>query len=269
MAREALRELNCDLVTREHIVNLVRYHGRPPYLLESSNPEMGIVRLSWLLSNRLLYLFALADTRGRRTREMSRAEDTLHLWRETALEWGCYTQRYSFVNDEARFLFFREELSSLQYVPHHSYRCTVTMMSGVPGVGKDAWLSRERPNLPMVSLDEVREELDISATDNQGEVIQTAKEQCREHLRRRSDFAFNATNITSQVRRRWIDLFASYDARIEIIYLEPPMGTILRQNKERPSSVPESVLHRLVRKLEVPTWAEAHSLTFFSGREKP
>ncbi len=38
------------------------------------------------------------------------------------------------------------------------------------------------------------------------------------------DFAFNRTNITRQVRRRWIDLFADYGARIEIAYLEPELA---------------------------------------------
>lgn len=261
LAREVLCELQCDLTTREHIVNLVRYHGRPPYLLEARDPERGVIRLSWLLSNQLLYLFALADTRGRTSREMSRAEDTLHLWQDTATGHDCFTRPFAFANDQARFLFFRDELTSVHYTPHEDFRCTVTMMSALPGAGKDTWLARERPGLPVVSLDAVREELDVDATDNQGTVIQMAREQCREHLRARRNFAFNGTNITAQLRKRWIDLFADYNARIEIVYLEPPLATVLKQNKERKASVPESVIRRLVQKIEVPTLAEAHSVT--------
>ena len=262
MARQILRGIGCDLSTREHIVNLVRYHGRPPYLLESRDPERSVIQLSDLLSNHLLYLFALADTRGRHAEEMSRPEDALHLWRDTALEHGCFTAGYPFANDQARFLYHREELTSLHYTPHEEHRCIVTMMSALPGAGKDTWLAKERRGLPVVSLDAVREELDVSSTDNQGQVIQTAKEQCREHLRAHRDFAFNATNLTALLRKRWIDLFADYHARIEIIYLEPPLGTILRQNKAREAYVPESVIHRLLAKTEVPTLAEAHSLKF-------
>lgn len=266
LAREVLRGLGCDLATREHIVNLVRYHGRPPYLLEArSDPEREVIRLSWLLSNRLLYLFALADTRGRRTADMGRAEDTLHLWRDTAVEHGCFTQGYAFANDQARFQFYRDELSSLHYTPHEDYRCTVTLMSGLPGAGKDTWLARERPGLPVVSLDAVREELDMDATDNQGRVIQEAREQCREHLRVHRDFAFNATSVTAQLRKRWIDLFADYGARVEIVYLEPSMATLLKQNKERQASVPEKVIRRLIEKVEVPTLAEAHTVTLVDG----
>ena len=44
----------------------------------------------------------------------------------------------------------------------------------------------------MVSLDDLRADLDVDATENQGEVIQAARESCREHLRAGRDFAFNA-----------------------------------------------------------------------------
>lgn len=262
MTRDILRELSCDLITREQIVNLVRYHGRPPYLLERNEPEHEVIRLSWLLSNRLLYLFALADTRGRLTKETTRAEDTLNLWRDLALEHGCYEAPYAFANDQARFLFYRDSLSSLHYLPHELPRCTVTFMSGLPGVGKDTWLRKNRPLLPVVSLDAVREELDVSFTDNQGQVIQEAREQCRQHLRAGRDFAFNATNITAQMRKRWIDLFADYQARVEIVYIEPPLSTMRQQNRNRQMAVPEMAWSRLLAKIEVPTYAEAHQVSW-------
>lgn len=261
IARRTLRELGCDLPIREEIASLVRYHGRPPYLLEKESPEREVIRLSWLLNNRLLYLFALSDTRGREAKEMTRPEENLHLWKLAAEESGCFDRPYAFANDQARFLFYRDQLSSLHYTPHEKYRCKVTLMSGLPGAGKDTWLARHHPDLPVVSLDAVRSELEVVATDDQGEVIQTAREQCREHLRAGRDFAFNATNTTRLIRQRWIDLFADYNARIEIVYLEPPINRILQQNKQRSQPVPESVIVRLVGKLEPPTLAEARAVT--------
>lgn len=245
---------------REEIAALVRFHGRPPFLLEKEKPEREVISLSWLVNNRLLYLFALADTRGRQAKEMTRPEENLHLWKMLAEEHGCFDRSYAFANDHARFLFYRDRLSSLHYVPHEQHRCTVTLMSGLPGAGKDTWLAKHRAGLPVVALDAIRDALDIDATDNQGEVIQTAREKCREHLRAGRDFAFNATNITRQMRQRWIELFADYDARIEIVYVEPPLETILAQNKLRPDHVPEKVILRLLEKLEPPTIVEGHSL---------
>jgi len=132
-------------------------------------------------------------------------------------------------------------------------------MSGLPGAGKDTWLSQNRPGLPVVALDAIRDELDVTAVDNQGEVIQVAREQCRVHLRASRNFTFNATNVTRQMRRRWIQLFEDYGARIEIVYVEPPLRTILSQNRRRANPVPESVILRLLEKLEPPTMAECHA----------
>ncbi len=260
IARGVLRELGCDLQTSEEIVSVVRYHGRPPYILEKENPEQELISLSWLVDTRLLYWFALADTRGRDTKEMARPEDNLHLWKMVPEERGCFGKPYSFANSQARFLFYRGKLSSLHYVPREDYRCTVTLLSGLPGAGKDTWLSQNRVGLPVVALDAIREVLDVDATDNQGEVIQLAREQCRAHLRARQNFAFNATNVTRQMRQRWIQLFEDYSARIEIVYLEPTLETILLQNRRRENPVPESVILRLLAKLEPPTVAECHEL---------
>ena len=125
-------------------------------------------------------------------------------------------------------------------------------MSGLPGAGKDTWLAKHRPALPVVALDAIREALEIEATDNKGEVVKLRARNAGSILRVGQSFAFNATNITRQIRQRWIDLFADYSARIEIVYVEPPVATILTQNKRRTSPVPEKVILRLLEKLEVP-----------------
>ena len=261
LARRVLRELECDLILREEVCARVRFHSRPGHLMEKESPEHEVIHLSWLANNRFLYLFALTDTRGRDSKEMSRPEENLGLWKLVAEEQGCFDRPYPFPNDQARFLFYREELSSLNYTPHEEYRCRVTLMSGPPGAGKDSWLLRQRPGLPVVSLDGIRADLQVEPTENQGQVIQAAREQCREHLRAGRGFAFNATNITRQIRQRWIGLFADYDARIETVYVEPPFRVILDQNKRRSRIVPEGVIRSLLDKSEPPTITETHALT--------
>jgi len=265
VARSLLRELGCDLATREEICRLVRFHGRPAFVLEKPEPNHEVVRLSWLAGNKLLYLFALADTRGRRTAEMGRPEENLELFKVTCVENGCFEEEYSFANDQARFQFFRQPQPSLHYVPHEEYSCTVTLMSGLPGSGKDTWLSQHRGGLPVIALDEIRDELGIDPTENQGRVAQAAAERCRELLRNGTSFAFNATNLTRQTRQRWIDLCADYRARIEIVYVEPPFELILQQNRKRTRSIPEDVIHSLAAKCEPPTWTEAHQLIVEGG----
>ncbi len=156
LARSVLRDLGCDFATREKVARLVRFHGRPAFLLEKSEPNHELISLSWLVSNKLLYLFALADTRGRTTAEMGRPEEDLHLWRLVAEECGCLDRSYPFASDHARFLFYRQARPNPHYAPFEAHRCTVTMMSGLPAGGKDAWLAANRPDLPVVSLDDAR-----------------------------------------------------------------------------------------------------------------
>ena len=167
----------------------------PPSCWNGRIPANEVISLSWWVSNRLLYLFAIADTRGRSTDEMTRPEENLHFWKLAAEEADCFEQPYPFANDHARFLFYRQREPNLHYVPHEDYRCTVTVMSGLPGSGKDTWLAANRSGLPVVSLDDIRDELDIEAVENQGEVIQLARERCRELLRAGQSFAFSATNL--------------------------------------------------------------------------
>ena len=216
--------------------------------------------MSWLVNNRLLYLFAIADTRGRDTDSMNRPEENLHLWKLAAEEVDCFECPFSFLSEHARFTFFRSAEPNLHYVPHEEFSCCVTLMSGLPGSGKDTWARQHRGDLPMISLDEVREGMGVDPTENQGAVAQAAQERCRELLRSGTSFVFNATNTMRQTRARWLDLFAAYHARIEIVYLEPPIKDLLRQNKSRGQVVPESVIHRLAQRCEPPTWWECHDL---------
>ena len=265
LARNALRELGCDLPTREHIARLVRYHSRPAFLMTREEPIHEVVRLSCLVSNQLLYLFALADTRGRDTDSMSRPEENIEYWKLMSQEAGCYTEGYPFASDLARFTFFRQREPNLYYVPHDDLSCTVTMMCGVPGSGKDTFLTRHRRDEPIVALDQIRREMGVEPTENQGEVVQNAREQCREFLRSKTSFAFNATNILRQTRQRWIDLFADYHARIELVYVEPPIERLFVQNRRRDQVVPEKVVRDLLRKVEPPTLLEAHHVAMTEG----
>lgn len=264
LARRILRDLGCPLEMRELIASLVRYHGRPVFLMDKENPVHEIVKLSWLTENRLLHQFAIADSRGRDTDSQDRPEDNLTYFKLLAEEYECYGLSYPFKSHHARFTFFNRGNPDLNYVPHEKFRCMVTMLAGLPGSGKDTWIADNcRFTNGVVSLDDIRDELDVDPTDDQGRVAQLAKERCREFLRDGRDFVFNATNTMRTTRDRWLRLFADYNARIQIVYLEPPIQKILDQNKRRQAAVPESVILRLADKCEPPTWLECHDLLLF------
>lgn len=266
VARSVLRDLVCDLPTREQIARMVRFHGRPVFLSQKDHPVNEVVRMSCLLQNRLLYLFAIADSRGRDTDSFDRPIEELQYWKLLSEEYDCYRAAYAFQNEHARFRFHQRRDADLLYVPHQEFKCCVTMMSGLPGSGKDRWLAENREeDFPVVSLDAIRDELGVQPTDDQGRVVQLARDRCREYLRKGTSFAFNATNILRQTRQRWIRLFDDYGARIEIVYVEPPFKRIFDQNKKRQDPVPERAIKKMASKIEPPTLAEAHEVTYFDG----
>ena len=271
VARRILRELGCDLLVREEIARMVRFHGRPVFLTERGSPAQEVVKMSWLLQNQLLYLFSLADSFGRINKEHSRPPENLEFWKLLSQEHDCFKSRFKFASPHARFCNFQKQDSNdsdLFYVPYEDFRCTVTMMCGLPGSGKDTWVSRIKPDgFPVVSLDGIRRELGVAPTENQGVVAQAAIEACKNLLRNRTSFVFNATNTLRLTRTRWIRLFKDYNAKIEIVYVEPDWHTLLKQNKERESHVPLRVLEKLANKFEPPTLLEAHQVYYFDGEE--
>jgi len=108
---------------------------------------------------------------------------------------------------------------------------------------------------PVIALDEIRKRLHISPEGNQGLVIQTAKEQARAYLCQQQPFVWNVTNVTRALREQLVNFFVSYGACVRIVYLDAPLETIVRRNRNRAACVPEAVMNKLIHKLDM---AEAH-----------
>ena len=64
-------------------------------------------------------------------------------------------------------------------------------------------------------------------------------------------FVFNATNLTREIRSAWIRLFASYDARVEIVVVEAAASEIVSRNRARMNrdQVSERAIERMLRRL--------------------
>jgi predicted kinase len=116
--------------------------------------------------------------------------------------------------------------------------------------------------LPVVSLDDLRAEMDVDPEGSQGAVVQAGREKVREHWRRGEAFVYNATNISRQRRGPILSLAGDYGARVRIVYVESPMATLLAQNRARAARVPEAVIRRMSERWEVPSLMEAHQVDF-------
>lgn len=83
--------------------------------------------------------------------------DRVELHKELCSEKKCYINPYKFENDNARYLYFRGDLTSLFYKPYEEFKCNFVMLSGLPGVGKDYCLKQSNSK-NIVSLDDIRKE---------------------------------------------------------------------------------------------------------------
>jgi predicted kinase len=252
------------LTIRETIAKLVRHHGLPLWFLEKAAPERAIIEASQVVRLDHLALLAEVDVRGRLCQDQAGLLERIALFREFCQEQCCYIAPRPFASDHSRFEYFRIPSRDPDYVAYDTTAFEVVLMSGLPGVGKDTWLREHLAGWPVISLDQVRQELDVTPREDQGAVVQAARAQARKFLRAQQPFAWNATNITWLLRRQLIDFFASYHARTRIVYLDAPLDVILRRNAARANAVPEHVIFQMLRKLEVPNLTEAHRVEWHS-----
>jgi len=207
-----------------------------------------------------LAILAEADAKGRTCADRDRLLDGIALFVDLCREEGCLSTPRAFASDHARFLYFRDERREPDTPAHAEHRSQAVLLSGLPGGGKDHWIRENLRGWPVVSLDDLRADLDVSTEERQGGVVERARSIAREHLRAGRSFAWSATSLSRQVRDACIGLFARYDARIRIVYVEAPEERLRRQNRERPRPVPERVLEGLLDRWEVPDITEAHEV---------
>ena len=157
------------------------------------------------------------------------------------------------------------------HVPPEPASSRVLILSGLPGAGKDSWLRKNRPDLPVVSLDMIREETGTAPTANQGAVLQEAFELARSHLREKRDFCWNATCLSGLTRRKIVGLCRSYDAQVTIASQDVPVRVAMGRNRGRISPVPDRALLRLAGRREPVSSEEAHHLLSVDaqGEETP
>jgi predicted kinase len=260
VARELLWRAGAPFTEREAVCGLVAHHQVPFFLVDRPDAEGRAARLSQDVRCDWLALVAEADARGREAVDRQRIVDATELFRALCADLGCLSAPWPFGSAHAAFLCARDPARSVHAPPPPDPAFTVVLTSGLPACGKDTWLATHAPDLPVVSLDALRAELDVDPEDPQGTVVQTARERAREHLRAGRPFAWNATNLSRRRRSPLIDLCADYGAAVRIVYLETNPKEQRRRNRAREHPVPERVVTAMLRQWEVPTRSEGHAV---------
>jgi predicted kinase len=264
IARRVLWELGAPVAWREHVAALVRHHQIPFWALERPDLDRIVFRASLLARNDDLALLATADILGRICGDADEVCGNIALFQEYCAERGCLDRPRRFASEHARFWYFRTPGRDPDYAAYDDTRLTVTVLSGLPGVGKDHWIAEHRPGWPVVSLDALRGELGVKPTDDQRPVAAAAHALAREYLRAGEPFVWNATNVSRRVREQCIGLIAGYRGRVELVALEAPPQVLRARNRARPQPVPEAVVDRLIDRCETPDPTEAHTVEWIS-----
>ena len=217
--KEIPEKLSFDI--RHKIILLVRFHTFPAMFLHKKNYEKNIIRLSLNIKLKHLYMLSIADIMGRITDYKKEFLESVELFKSCAEELECFEKPFKFYNSHTRFKYFNGSNVDKNSQIFDNTEFEVILMSGLPGSGKDYWIKNNIPeNIPVISLDKIREELKISPDDNQGAVVQEAKKRARALLRDKQDFVWNATNVTTNIRKQLINFFSKYKARIKIVYID-------------------------------------------------
>jgi len=257
-----LDKVNMDFNDKIQIMNLIREHGEPEWILDKKDPNKEIIKLSHFCRLDLLYYIAKCDVLGRIAKDDNDFLENLEYFKELAIELDCFNKPYQFSSNIAKYNYLVKGTHHYSDNPFNDTKSKVYMVCGLPGVGKDTYI--KDMSFSVISLDNIRKELGIKPTEEQGLVIQTAKERAREFMRKGEDFAWNATNITKQLRSGLISLFTEYNSYITIIFLYKPLNVIFKQNKNRNDVVPEKVIKKLFDKMEIPSSLESHEVKILS-----
>ena len=268
MARRLLWELEVPFREREEIVNLIRYHQCPFWAFERDDRDRLIREISLNVPCDRLAILADADARGRICSDMESITTAIALFEELAESLDCWETPARFATDHARFLYFRDKWPTPEYAPHEDFNGHITILSGLPGAGKDHYIGKRHADRPVISLDRIREECGVHpGKRKQGPVVRISRDGAREHLRTGTPFVWNATNVSLGIRRQVVDLAWRYHAEIELVYIEPSMADLFAQNRNRNAAVPDKVIWDLMdHRLDVPDPWEAHQVTYVADR---
>ena len=252
---------------RETICLLIKYHSNPIYIGKDENVRK-VIKLS--LNNKLasdynlhmLYILSIADVLGRIAIDTKEQLEYLQTFRMICEDLNVLYSHYSFKNEYTKVEYFRNNNIWYEQELYDPTFGEVILLCGLPGSGKDTYINEHFKDLPVISLDDKREELDIDPADSnkQGYVFNSCKEKAKEYLRSKKSFVWNATNKNELIRSKLIKLFHDYHAYVRIIFLETNWNENLRRNKNRSKVVPEVVICDMLSNLTLPENHEAEEV---------
>lgn len=129
---------------------------------------------------------------------------------------------------------------------------TLHILCGIPGSGKST-LSGQLSGY-LVSTDQLRKFLwdDEKVVKHDKLVFNLAGEMIDYLLAIKHDVIFDATNLTRDKRKRFIDLAQKYNVKVILHWVSCPLRVALKRNAARERRVPEGVIIGLQQSFQKP-----------------
>jgi predicted kinase len=133
----------------------------------------------------------------------------------------------------------------------------IVVLVGLPGAGKSTWLQARGGG--GLSSDALRKILADDETDQtiHARVFQTMRYLLEQRLEIGRPVTYiDATNLTVEERRPYIEIGRARDCVVEAVFFDVPLGVCLARNAARSRVVPGEALEKMAAKLVAPSVTE-------------
>ena len=215
LVRVILYRQGAPFKLREAVVNLIRYHQVPFWILERENPAALVQRISLNIRCDWLVTLAAADAKGRKSDEKRALLEGVALFEEMAFLLDCIQSPAEFGSPHGRHLYFRNQWHVPDFAPPEAFRSRAVFLSGLPGAGKRRLIEARYPDLPVVTAG--------------GDSLETIETALSTHLRARESVVVCAPNLSRSARRQLTTPAVEHGAKVEMVYKERPYKRLGRK----------------------------------------
>lgn len=141
------------------------------------------------------------------------------------------------------------------------------MMVGIPASGKSTFakkLIEDRDDIVYLSSDELRQELlgNINDQSKNSEIFVEMNKRTKEALKEGKHVIYDATNINRKRRR---GLLQQLPKNVEktVYYMDIEYKDIVKQNQERERVVPQHIIDKMYKTLQIPIYSEGWDKIIF------